>query len=105
MDIDNLWLTCIDQTNQLRVEARLQILIGVYPLHVCLLNLERCNGGASGDYHVYAVSTVKLQKVIIRPYLEVCKKAKQQVQKKKNTAARCTRMTKWAFYTESSILL
>ena len=52
-----------------------KVLVGVYPLHTCLFNLKRCNGKggllSSGDDHIFTFSSIKLQKVIVRPYTEL----------------------------------
>ena len=51
------------------------IFIGVHPLHTSVFNVERCNGEgwllSFGDNNMLAFSTIKLKKVIVRPYTEV----------------------------------
>ena len=52
-----------------------KVFLREHPLHTSVFNVERCNGEgwlfSSGDNHILAFSTIKLQKVIVRPYTEV----------------------------------
>ena len=49
--------------------------IRVHPLHTSVFNLERCNGEgwllSSGDDHILAFSTIKLQKVIVTEVVNI----------------------------------